>query len=494
MKVVGDVEYVLTYVFIMQFINMRKCSSMVSFFFNPKSIAVIGATSNPKKFGNAVTINILQNSNLQSELFLVSRKSQEISGIKCYKSILDIAKDIDVAIILVPAKVIDEVIDECIKKEVKGIIIITAGFGEINKEGKIKELEIAKKCNNAGIRVMGPNCVGIQNLDLGLNASFIQTAPLGEIGMVSQSGSIGCATFYALERENIGCSKFANIGNSVDVSFSEILEYLNTDENTQIICMYIETIEDGRKLLETVNKIILQKPVILLKGGRTHLGMNAASSHTGSIATNYKILKASLIQKGIILCETAIDYITALKTFSYLPLPQGDKIGVLTNSGGSSVLFSDNVEQFRLELAEFSTALIQELSNYLIPLVKLVNPLDMIGGADEETYYNITKLMLEDPDISIVVASVVIPPFLEMKSDEHYKGIIRAWNDTGRKKPLIPLFLFGEGFKDIRAHSRQEKATIFYTPHDAAFAIKILIERMRLLNKSNRSMKNQIIP
>jgi len=454
---------------------------MVSFFFYPKSIAVIGATSNPKKFGNAVTINLLKNPNLQSEIFLVSRKSQEISGVKCYKSILEIPKNIDVAIILVPAKVIDEVINQCIKKKVKGVIIITAGFGEINEEGKKKEIEIAKRCNNAGIRVMGPNCVGIQNLDIELNASFIQTAPLGNIGMISQSGSFGCAIFYAMERQYIGCSKFANIGNGIDVSFSEILEFLNTDENTQIICVYIETIENGRKLLETVKEIAPIKPIVFLKGGRTNLGMKAASSHTGSIATNYKMLKASLKQSGTVLCESTLDFLTALKTFSFLPLPQGENIGVLTNSGGSSVLFSDKAEQFKLKLVEFSHTLINKISNYLISLVKIVNPLDMIGGADENTYYKITKLMLEDPNINIVVACVVIPPFLEMKSDEHYRGIIRAWDDTERKKPLIPLIMFGEEFKDLREFSKEEKATIFYTPHDAAFAIKLLIERMKLL-------------
>ena len=454
---------------------------MVSFFFYPKSIAVIGATSNPKKFGNAVTINLLKNPNLQSDIFLVSRKSQEISGLKCYKSILEIPKEIDVAVILVPARVIDEVIDQCIRKKVKGIVIITAGFGEINEEGKKKEIEIAEKCINAGIRVMGPNCVGIQNLDTGLNASFIQPAPLGKIGMISQSGSFGCATFYAMEREYFGCSKFANIGNGIDVSFSEILEFLNTDENTQIICAYLETIENGRNLLETLKKIVPFKPIVFLKGGRTNLGMKAASSHTGSIATNYKMLKTSLKQSGTVLCESILDFITALKTFSFLPLPQGENIGVLTNSGGSSVLFSDKAEQYNLKLTEFSHNLINKISPHLISLVKKVNPLDMIGSADENTYYNITKLMLGDPNIDIVVACVVIPPFLEMKSDEHYKGIIRAWNDTERKKPLISLIMFGEEFKELRELAKKEKATIFFTPHTAAIAIKLLVERMKFL-------------
>ncbi|MFX1477016.1 MAG: acetate--CoA ligase family protein [Promethearchaeota archaeon] len=468
-----------------QSLKKRKKSEMMSFFFFPESIAIIGATSNPKKFGNAVTINILKNQEFRKRLFLVSHTSQEISGLKCYKSILDIPREIDVAIILVPAEVIDEVIDQCIEKKVRGIIIITAGFGEINEEGKKKEIEIADKCKVAGIRVMGPNCVGIQNLDINLNASFIQMAPPGNISMVSQSGSFGCASFYAMEREYIGCSKFANIGNNVDVSFNEILNYFSVDKNTQLIGIYMEAIEKGREFLETIKRIALTKPIVILKGGKTEYGMQAASSHTGSIATNYQMLKNAIKQSGAILSETAHDFIIALKTLSFLPIPKGDKIGVLTNSGGSSVLFSDKANEFNLLLTEFSEGLTKKLSPFLIPLVKLVNPLDMIGGANESTYYNITKIMLEDPKIDIVVACVVIPPFLEMKPEEHYKGMMRAWNDTARKKPLIPLIMFGEGFEGLREYAKNEKATIFFTPYDAAYAIKILIDRMINIEKVN---------
>ncbi|MHA2007331.1 MAG: acetate--CoA ligase family protein [Promethearchaeota archaeon] len=457
---------------------------MVSFFFYPKTIAVIGATNNPKKFGNAVTINILQNKNLQCDLFLVTPTSEEILGLKCYKSILEVPVDINVAIISVPAKVVDEVIDQCINKKVKGIIVITAGFGEIDDEGKRKEREIGKKCKNAGVRLLGPNCVGIQNLDIGLNASFIQAAPPGKIGMISQSGSFGCATFYAMERNNIGCSKFANIGNGIDVSFNEILEFFNSDQKTQIICIYMETINNGRNFIRILKNIIPDKPIVLLKGGRTSLGMKAARSHTGSIASNYKMLKTSIEQVGAVICENVNDFVTALKTFSFLPAPRGERIGILTNSGGSSVLFSDMAEEFHLTLAEFNSNLRENLTSYLLPMVKLANPLDMIGVADENVYFNITKLMLEDPGIDIVVACVVIPPFLEMKSDEHYRGIINAWNATGREKPLIPLMMFSEDFKSLREYSKREKTTIFFTPHDAAYAVKILIDRMKNLKKT----------
>ena len=453
---------------------------VISLFFVPKTIAVIGATANPKKFGNAVTINILRSEDLSSELYLITQKSKEILGIKCYKSILDVHKDIDLVIILVPAKAVDGVIDECIEKHVKCVIIITAGFGEINQEGKRAEKLIAKKCKKAGIRVMGPNCVGIQNLDIGLNASFIQAAPLGNISMISQSGSFSCASFYAMDRENIGCSKFANIGNNIDVSFDEILDYYKDDADTKIICIYMETVEGGRKLLNTLKTIVPIKPVIILKGGRTSSGMKAASSHTGSIGTSYKMLKTSIKQAGATLCENASDFITALKAFSFLPNAKGERIGILTNSGGSSVLFSDKAEEFNLTLAEFSEPLIEKIQPYLIPLVKMQNPLDMIGVAAEKQYYEITKAMLEDSGIDIVVPCLVIPPFLEMKSDEHLRGMIRAWNETNRIKPMVPLVFFGENFTELKVLAKNEDIAVFYTPTEAAFAIKVLIDRMKL--------------
>jgi acetyl-CoA synthetase (ADP-forming) len=456
---------------------------MIDFFFYPKSIAVIGATANPKKFGNAVTINILKDKHPDINLFLVSPKRTEILELKCYSSILDIQHDIDIAIILVPARIVQTIIDECIEKQVKGIIIITAGFSEIDEDGRQEENIIAEKCEKAEIRVMGPNCVGIQNIDLDLNASFIQKAPPGNISMISQSGSFGCASFYALDRQGLGISKFANIGNDIDVSFVDILDFFQYDRNTKIIGIYMETIKEGKNFFNKLIEIIPRKPIILLKGGRTSIGMKAASSHTGSLAFNYRMLKVATTQAGITLCENATDFITALKTFSILPLPRGKRIGVLTNSGGSSVLFSDKLEEYNLRLASFSKELKEKMKRFLIPLVKLINPLDMIGGAAEDEYYNITKLMLEEESLDIVVACVVIPPFLEMDSEEHYRGIIRAWNDTNRNKPLIPLIFFGESFEDLNELAKKERAPIYYSPGEAAYAVNILVERTKFLSK-----------
>ncbi len=454
---------------------------MLSHFFYPKSIAIIGATANKKKFGNAVTANILNNKNLTSKVYLVSHGSKEIQGLKTYNSILDIQDDIEIAIILVPANIVDSVIDECITKKVKGIIIVTSGFGEIDEEGKRQEKKIVNKCIKAGIRVIGPNCVGIQNADIGLNASFIQTPPHGEVSMISQSGSFGCAVFYQMERDVVGCSKFANIGNGVDITFDDFLSFFTTDENTKIICIYIETLSNGRKFYEKLKEITPIKPVVVLKGGKTATGMLAAQSHTGSIASNYEILKTAMIQAGAIMCENVSDFITAIKTLSFLIPPEGEHVGILTNSGGNAVFFSDNVDKFNLKLAEFSDTLKEKISPHLISLVQKINPLDMIGVAEEQQYYNVAREMFEDPGIDIVVGSAVIPPFLGMKSDEHFRGLIRAWNETGRKKPLIPLFLFSEGFEDLKEIAKKERAPIFYTPHEAAYAINLLINRKKFL-------------
>ena len=375
------------------------------------------------------------------------------------------------------------IIDECIEKKVKGIIIVTAGFGEIDEEGKQIEKKLSQKCKNAGIRVMGPNCVGIQNNEINLNASFIQMAPKGNISMISQSGSFACALFYAMEKENLGCSKFANIGNDIDVSFIDILKYYNEDEMSKIICIYMETIDSGKQFCKNINDMILNKPVVILKGGKTNYGMKAASSHTGALASNYKMLKTAVRQAGAILCEEINDFVLALKAFSFLPLPRGDKIGVLTNSGGSSVLFSDKAEEYGLKLANFSTEFLKKIKPYLIPLVKLVNPLDMIGVAEEKQYYEITKAMLEDHNIDIVVPCLVVPPFLEMSTSEHFRGMIRAWNETNREKPLIPLILMGHKFEDIKELATRENAPIYYTPHEAAYTIKLLIERKQILKR-----------
>ncbi|NPD88994.1 MAG: acetyl-CoA synthetase [Asgard group archaeon] len=456
---------------------------MVNQFFYPKTIAVIGATADPKKFGNAVTMNLLENKNLQSEIFPINPKSELILGLKSYPSILEIEQKIDLAILLVPAKAVPIVVDQCVEKQVKRIIIISAGFGEINEEGKQLEREMVRKVQEVGSKIIGPNCVGIMNLDIGLNASFVLTPLKGHVSMVTQSGSFGAACLYEMWWQGLGFSKFANLGNMADVNLTNLLEYFKDDKDTEVVCIYLESVIDGRAFYNKMKEVANIKPTVILKGGRTIAGMKSASSHTGSIATDYTSLKAAIKQSGATLCESLMDYITAIKAFSFLPLPKGKRIGILTNSGGSAVLFSDNAEEFGLEIAEFSKDFEEKISPFLIPLVKKVNPLDMIAGADGEAYYNVTKAMLENPEIDIVVPCAVIPTFLEMKPDEHFLGVIKAWNETGRKKPILPIFMSGSLLKHVKGIAEDEKVPIFISPKEAAFAAKVLLDRAKKLQK-----------
>ncbi|MHA1687213.1 MAG: acetate--CoA ligase family protein [Candidatus Heimdallarchaeaceae archaeon] len=456
---------------------------MVKEFFYPKTIAVIGATADPKKFGHAVTENLLENKELKAEIYPINPKADEIMGLKSYKNIKEIPKSIDLAIILVPAKVVPMVIDDCIEKQVKRIVIVSAGFGEINEEGKKIEQEIVRKCNEVNIRVIGPNCVGIQNVDIGLNASFILSPLLGNVSMVTQSGSFGAACLYEMWWQGLGFSKFANLGNMADVNLTDLLMFFKEDKPTKVVCVYLENVVNGREFYKALKEVAKKKPVVVLKGGRTAAGMKSASSHTGSMATNYASLKTAVKQAGALMCESLNDYIAAIKAFSLLPLPKGEKIAVLTNSGGSAVLFSDNAEEYGLSLTEFSEEFKKRIDPYVIPLVKKVNPLDMIAGANGETYYQVTKAMLEDPNIDIVVPCCVIPTFLEMKPDEHYRGVIKAWNETGRKKPIIPLFMSGFLLDEVKKVAQEEKAPVFTSPKEAAFATRVLIDRAKIEKK-----------
>ncbi|MBY9001246.1 MAG: CoA-binding protein [Candidatus Heimdallarchaeota archaeon] len=456
---------------------------MVHQFFYPKTIAIIGATSDPKKFGNAVSANLVEDKELQAEIFPVNPKATEIFGLKCYESVLEIEKEIDLAIILVPSKAVPLVVDQCIEKNVKRVIIISAGFGEINDEGKKIEQEMKRKSLEVGMRLIGPNCVGIQNIGIGMNASFVQKPSKGNVSMVTQSGSFGAAILYEMVGQGLGFTKFANLGNMIDLNLTDLLEYFISDEDSKVVCVYLENVVNGRAFYNKLVEVSAKKPTVVLKGGRTAAGMKSASSHTGSIATDYNSLKAAVKQAGATLCESLGDYIAAIKAFSFLPEPKGGRIGVLTNSGGSAVLFSDHSEEMGLELVDFTEDFKKKINPHVIPLVKKVNPLDMIAGANGEGYYQVTKAMLEDPNIDIVVPCCVIPTFLEMKPDEHYKGVIKAWNETGRKKPIFPIFMSGSLLDTIKEFAEKEKTPIFLSPKEAAFAVKVLYERMKNYSK-----------
>jgi acyl-CoA synthetase (NDP forming) len=230
---------------------------------------------------------------------------------------------------------------------------------------------------------------------------------------------------------------------------------------------------------------------VVFKGGRTTQGMAAAFSHTGSLASDINIFKAAIHQAGAIFCNSMEDYLVGLKAFSFLPLPKGHKIGVLSNSGGSGVLYCDSIAELNLYLAQFSENLQRAIQPHVIDLVKIQNPLDMIAGANEQQYYEITKAMLQpESGIDIIVPCGVYPPFLGLKFENNFRGVINAWNETGRQKTLIPLFIYAQGYPEMVRLAKEQNIPYFTTPNEAAFATKSLIDYSNFLKAKNTNNSN----
>ncbi|MCG3218224.1 MAG: CoA-binding protein [Candidatus Heimdallarchaeota archaeon] len=451
--------------------------------FYPKTIAIIGASDNPQKFGYEVTKNIITNKDDNLTVFPIHPSSEEVLGLKVNKSVLDVADDIDLAIILVGQRYVIPVVKECAQKKVKGLIIVTAGFSEINEEGRKLEEEIKTIANEAGISIIGPNCVGIINMDHSLNASFIETPLKGSIAMIAQSGSFGAACFYTLSDQNIGISKFANLGNMIDINYSDLLPFYRDDENINSIGLYIEAVKKGREFYETLKEITPKKPVVILKGGRTEQGTKSALSHTGSLSSGFNAFKAAATQAGALMANTIGQLTSGLKALSMIPPAKGDRVAVITNAGGVGVILSDELFDYDITLNDFSEEIQVKLKEGLNPLVKPTNPVDTIASAREKEYYHATKTLLEANEVDIVIAECVIPTFLEMKSDEHIKGAINAWNDTGRKKPLLLCWMSGHLVEKPIELCGQENVPIFLEIENVAFACHSLVHRWKVTNK-----------
>ncbi len=412
-----------------------------SMFFNPSSIAIVGATDDPKKFGHEVTKNIvssLKNSSKHVDIFPINPKKNEVMGLKSYSNLSSIGKPIDLVIVLVPKKVVRAVVEEAIDNRVKGIIIVTAGFGEYSEEGRKEEQYLARLAKENGARIIGPNCVGIINTNVPLNASFIITPPPGKIAIISQSGSMAAAIVYG----GIPLGYFANIGNQADISETEILEYFLSLDEVSVVGMYLETLKDPLGFYRTLRNS--SKPIVVFKTGRTDQGAKSASSHTGSIATSNVAFTAAIKQAHQHLSNDEIEFIGKLKALSKYAPQEELRIAIITNAGGPAVALSDLLAEHNFMLTEISDITKSKIRENFPPLVKPNNPLDIIASARENEYYLAMKAFLEDDNIDAIIPLCVVPTFLEMHPTEHMKGVLRAIQETNTSKIILPLWLSGD--------------------------------------------------
>lgn len=410
---------------------------MLENFFNPKSIAIIGASRTPGKVGYDILKNILQYG-YQGSVYPVNPAAPEVLGVKAYQSLLDVPGKVDLAIIVVPAKNVLETIEQCGERKIDSAIIISAGFKESGMEGAKLEVELVKKAKKAGVRFIGPNCLGIIDTHSMINASFASGMPAkGSIGFFSQSGALCIAILDRALPDGIGFSKFISMGNKADVSDTDIMLALAEDENTKVILGYIEGVSDGRKFMEVAAQISKKKPLIILKSGITSSGAKAASSHTGALAGREAAFDAAFRQSGVIRAHTINELFNYALAFANQPLPKGPNAVIVTNSGGPGILAADACDKSDLQLNPLPKDIVDELRTFLPPVASFYNPVDILGDSGADRYEKTLNTVLKDERVNGVI--VLLTPTAVVDVEETAKAVVSVSKLIDR--PILACFM-----------------------------------------------------
>ncbi|MHA1751260.1 MAG: acetate--CoA ligase alpha subunit [Candidatus Helarchaeota archaeon] len=437
-------------------------------FFDINSVAIIGASKNPKKVGFAILKNIIEK--FKGEVFPINLKEENILGLKCYPSVLSIPNNIDLAIFVIPAKFCVQVAEECGKKGIKKIVIITAGFKEIGIEGANLEKKLYKTCKKYGINALGPNVLGFIDVHNNLNASFTNVYPLeGNIALISQSGAIITSIIDWSIPEKIGFSKIISLGNKMDLDEVDFLEILGEDPNTKVILMYIESINNGRRFVEVANKVIKKKPIVVLKAGISNAGVRAASSHTGALAGSAKAYYTAFKKCGVIRAnslEELFDYGLALST---QPETEDNSVVIITNAGGAGILTADYAEISGLKLSPIDSETTQILKDYLPKAASIHNPIDILGDAGAERYRYVINTCLNNDKIKNLI--VLMSPQAVTEFKETTNVIIDLYSNK-IKKPLIVSYLGGLSNKIQKERLRSNGIPCYTLPDSAVRAVK----------------------
>ncbi len=444
-------------------------------FFKPKAVAVIGASDDPSKLGYDVFKNL---KNYSGHVYPINVRREFVQGVKAYRSVKNLPEIPDLAVIVVPKKFVKTSLAECGEAGVKAVVIITAGFGETGSEGAKEERELVEIARAYGMRIIGPNCVGVMDTWSGLNATFVMNAKRGYVALVSQSGALGGAIIYKTVKESIGLSKFVSVGNMADVDFADLLKYLSEDKESKAIALYIEGLRNGPRFMDVARGVTRRKPIIVLKGGRYGAAARAVASHTGSLAGNYRIYEAAFKQAGVIEAETIDEMLSMARAFNQpLPKYRGEAsvhVAVMTNAGGAGVLLTDELEKRGLKVPQLRPETIGRLKEILPPIAAVKNPVDMVASARGEDYYRVAKILLQDQDLDMLVAVCVVPTFAGMSPTEHAEGVVRAVKELNTGKPVLALFMAGEVSSKARDYLEKNGIPTFERPEDAAAAAEAL--------------------
>ncbi len=368
-------------------------------FFDPGSVAVIGATPTPGKVGNIVIEN-LYGEGYPGKVFLVNPNHKQILGMPCYPSVLECPGDVDLAVIVVPAKLVPSVMEEAGRKGAKAAVVISAGFSEGDEDGKAREQQVRSIASEHGMRFVGPNSLGVIAPHARMNASFARTTPLkGPIAFFSQSGAFCTAAIEYSVREMLGFSAFVSSGNKADVDDSDLVSHFASDDKTKCIAAYMESTRDGHAFFEALGEASLRKPIVILKAGRTERGARAAKSHTGALAGSDSAYDGVFRQTGVYRAKTMYELFDAAQALANQPPMDGDGVAIVTNAGGMGVIATDFANDIGLELAELSSETLEEIRKACPPTWNPGNPVDIIGDADTARYANVLTAVGRAPEV-----------------------------------------------------------------------------------------------
>jgi len=431
--------------------------------FFPESVCIIGASRDTSAIGHIVLKNLI-NGGFGGAIFPVNPKADEILGMRCYRSILDVPSSVDLAIVVVPAPFAPAVIGECGEKRVPNAIVITAGFRESGEKGRALEAEVLKVAREKGIRIVGPNCMGLYSSRNNLTATFTSLVPPeGGMSFISQSGAVGVTMLAWAKKEGIGFSKFISLGNEADLSLSDFIEYFTEDRRTQVITVYMESVKDGRSLVRALKAATIKKPVVVMKVGTTSSGAKAAASHTGAMAGDDAVYEAAFSRTGAVRVGEIAELFNAAQVLDSKKLPAGPRLAIVTSAGGPGVMATDALIHLGGELAVLSEESMKQLNALLPPYWSKANPVDVLGDATVDRFAKAIAICLDDPMVDGVL--IIYVPMDSAPSAQLAQAVADSVKNAW--KPVIATWM---GAEDVREGSRifvENSIPNYDTPEEA---------------------------
>lgn len=419
-------------------------------FFKPRGIAVIGASRTRGGISGELFRNMLE-AEFQGPVYPVNAKTDVVQSVRAYRSVLDCPDPVDLAFIVVPASFVLEVARECAQKGVHALVVITAGFAEASEAGTRLQAELVEICRETGMRLIGPNCMGIVNTDasIQLNGQFSPYKPIpGKMGFLSQSGALGIAIIDYAARLKLGMSTFVSVGNKADISSNDLIQYWESDDNTNLILLYLESFGNPRKFARIARRVGRKKPIIAVKGGRSAAGFRATQSHTGALVAASDITVDALFrQSGVIRTDILAEMFDVAALLTTQPVPKGDRVAVITNAGGAGILAVDACEDMGLTAPELSPDTQQALKGFLSPAAGVRNPVDMVASASSSDFARAIHVVADDPNVDSLIV-IFIPP-MAVRPDDVAREILQAAHTIKEDIPILSTFMASRGSLEI---------------------------------------------